>query len=224
MKSKLILAALLLAAASSASATVTLQFNTAEGSLTNFATSAGAGGSSMVWGIIIDQAGNGFSFNSANTVYAPTGLSYTASTLQSMSLLVNGVAAGATDDVLFLAPNLMNIIGAAGFDGAPQGTNRVTSIASVPWGLTTQIGAGDAFAIVWFDKTALGGAVTDNTKFGAVTNPGLLIPADSATTSFAALFTGPDNLKTQNFTIGVPEPSSMLLGLLGALGLLRRRR
>jgi hypothetical protein len=224
MKLKLVLAALLLAA-SSAFGTVTLTFNSAGGALTNFTNASTSATSAFVWGIVIDTAGNGFSYNQANVRYDSAGVTYTGSSLQSLNLLVNGVAGGASDDVLFLSLNRMNIIGAAGADGAPEGVNRVTGIASVPFGVSG-IGVGDAFAVVWFDTTVTpaGGAVQGGTSFGAVTVPGFTIPADSATVSFGELFAGPDPAKSMNFAIGVPEPSSMLLGLLGAVGLLRRRR
>lgn len=226
MKAKLVLASLVLAA-SSAMGSVTLQFNTAEGSLQNFANAAGVGGTAMVWGIIIDTADDGFDFNAANTTYDSAGTTYTANTLINLNLLVNGSAAGPSDDVLYLSNLLMNVQAAAA-DGMPAGTNRVTSIAGLPWGPPTapNIGLGDDFAVVWFNNTTApaGGQIVGGTKFGAVVNPGLTIPADGSLTSFATLFTGVDQLKQPTLTWGVPEPSSMLLGLLGAVGLLRRRR
>jgi hypothetical protein len=83
------LLALLFLAASSASATVTLQFNTATGSLQNFANSAGVGGSAMVWGILIDTAGNGFSHDAADpgVQYDFAGVTYTAGVIQTLNLM-----------------------------------------------------------------------------------------------------------------------------------------
>jgi hypothetical protein len=218
MKLPLILASLALAA-SSASASVTLQFNTASGSLQNFANTAGVGGSAMVWGIIIDAADNGFSYAVPGTFYASSGLTFTPGALQ--SLFLSG--GGATDDVLFLASNLMNVQSSE-VDGMPAGTNRVTSIAAVPFG-SSGISAGDPFAVVWFGSTnAPNGAPIGFGRFGAVNNPGLQIPADGSTTPFASLFAGPDPLKGMNYLFDFPEPSTTLLGMLGALTLLRRRR
>ncbi len=211
MKAKLIIPALLLAAGS-AFGTVSLQFSNTTNSLANFANGANVGGSSLVWGIVIDAGGNGFS----TTYDAGLGLSAGIQTL------------AGTDDVFFIQ-GLMNIFTAAQVtnlqaDGQAAGDNRVTSASSIPFGVNG-IGTGDAFKVIWIDRTALGGTATGGTEFGTFANAAFLIPGDGATIPLAATFAGADSLKLMTETFGViPEPSSALLGLLGAVGLLRRRR
>ena len=177
----------------------------------------------MVWGIIIDTQDDGFDFSAANTVYSNAGVTYTGSTLQSLNIVVNNAAPVASDDVLWVAPSLMNVQGGT-VDTMPAGTNRVTTLTAVAWG-TNGISVDDNFAVVWFNTTTApnGSAVAAGTKFGALTNPNFFVPADGATEAYGQFFVGTDPLKTQDFAF-VPEPSSMLLGLLGAVGLLRRRR
>jgi hypothetical protein len=55
----------------------------------------------------------------------------------------------------------------------------------------------------------------------------MVVPAAGGTANVSALFAGtPDPVKLANgFTVtGIPEPSTVVLGAIGALGLLRRRR
>ncbi len=213
MKSFSILAALLLGA-SAASATVTLQFTTSSIYATNFANSTGVGGSTMVWGIVIDTARDGFDFNGS-------GYFFNVSMTAGGQSLLDGSGAP-SDDFLFISPALMNLVPGVN-DGAAVGQNRITSIVNVPYG-SNGIDFGDAFAVVWFDRTALGGAQTSyGNPFGTVTNALFTIPADASVTSYAAAFAGPDPLKPMTYAF-IPEPSCAVLGLLGAFGLLRRRR
>jgi hypothetical protein len=125
--------------------------------------------------------------------------------------------------VLFLAGGLMNVQSGEA-DGMPAGTNRVTSIAGVPFG-SNGISAGDPFAVVWFNRTQPpdGSPLAQLfIRYGGLNNPGFTIPADGSTTSFAGLFAGADPLKQLNYVSG-PELSTTLLGLLGAVTLLCRR-
>jgi len=52
------------------------------------------------------------------------------------------------------------------------------------------------------------------------------LPGADGSYSYASVFDGPDAAKNMAYTLGVavPEASTALLGALGALGLLRRRR
>ncbi len=208
------LLAFLLLGASSASATVTLQFGSTSIYATNWANGSGTGGANMVWGIIIDTARDGFDFNSSGYFF---NLSITAGGQS----LKDGQGA-ASDDFMVISPALMTNVPNTN-DGATLGQNRITALASVPYG-ESGIDVGDSFVIVWFDRTALGGGQTGyGERFGIFSNPSLTIPADAQTFSYASAFTGPDALKPMSFGF-IPEPSSALLGLLGATGLLRRRR
>lgn len=217
MKTSLILTALALSAAS-AVATVTVQFSSATVYASNFANAAGAGGSTLVWGIVIDTAGDGFDFSNPLISYKP------GSSLTAGGQVLTSGNDQVSDDFLYIATTPMSLVSAAqsGTDGALQGMNRVTSLANIPFG-SFGIGVGDAFAIVWFDETAVGATTQGGDKFGAILNPAFTIAADSTTTPYTSVFAGAEPLQQMNFSF-VPEPSSALLGLLGAVGLLRRRR
>ncbi len=203
---------LLVTASVSAQAASTLSFGSSSIFATNWANGVGTGGTTMAWGIVIDTAGNGF----ASGNYLPS-FNY-ASGQQILS-----TSGGASDDVLFIGASgsLMTLTTNANDSGA-IGLNRIGAIASVPY--TNGTTAGDAFAIIWFDKTALTGSSVNGQKYGVFTNAGFVLPSDgTASQPYTSVFTGADTLKTQNFAL-VPEPSAALLGALGVLGLLRRRR
>ena len=207
-------------AASQGAVTLTISAVTGAGSgvLTNLASSTGDVTSNKVWGILVDTSGNGFAGNYDG------GVSLGASAIT--TLKVSGVA---TDDVFVTSGNLMVNTNNATLDGGSVASGtlaRPTQIASV--GFSNGISQGDAFRIMWFDATALGGTADAGSKYGVYSNAGLIIPADGSNTSFNALFVGaeatvvPGNLTFQG--AAVPEPSAALLGAIGALGLLRRRR
>lgn len=213
-------AAALLFTAGSAPATVTLQFSTASIYATNWANAAGAGGSTLVWGIIVDTAGNGF-----EDFYSSSGVTFTGATGQSLHVGTTGAPGPLTDDYLFLSPNAMSLTNSSGTDATVSGMNRITSIANIPYG-TAGIGSGDAFRLVWFDRTVLNGnSPSFLEKFGFFGDASFVIPPDGNTQPFTSIFVGADPLKPMNTHFDItPEPSSALLGLLGAVGLLRRRR
>lgn len=221
---------------------VTIGFSTASNIAEGWANSSGSKNATMMWGIIVDVDGDGFDgFASATSVasdggllftggatYEPgfvrTGTSGTGALPNGQALKVNNVT---TDDIIFLSSNLMAIVGSEG---------RMTQLSSFNY--ASGMAANDRYALVWFDYTSLGGAATlGGDKYGAwtrlngtptVTNSTIL-PADPGSYTTA---TGPagnfgaDNTmatKVASLTL-VPEPSTALLGALGALGLLRRRR
>ena len=241
MKSKIALALLALAGASQAA--VTIGFSTGTNVAEGWANSSGSQNSAMVWGMIVDVDGDGFDgFASATSTISDGGLLYTAGATYDPGFVRTGtsgtgaIAGGqaltilggtATDDRIFLSTNLMALVSSQA---------RMTQLASMTYG--TGMAAGDKYALVWFDYTSLGGAATAQgdkygawTKSGASVTTGTILPADpgsyTTATGPAGLF-GADNTassKTASLTLyGVPEPSAALLGALGALGLLRRRR
>lgn len=185
----------------------------------------------LVWGVVVDTAGDGFAAGSYLS-----GINY-ATGYQRLS-----TSAGLTDDVLVIhtAGNIMSLTTAANDGGTPIGTNRIGSTVVNfgnygPVGDTVAIGASNPFAIIWFNKTALGGTAADGDDYGlftiqapspTTTNSLVLPTANSGAPSFAPLFAGNDALRPMGFEFAsaIPEPSTMLLGALGALGLLRRRR
>lgn len=231
MKARLLILPILCLAASAQGA-VTLGLSSTTNYLGNFLNGAGsANGASarMVWGLIVDADRNGFAggVDAANPYM--NGFSLAAN--------VNGLAlttltGGASDDVLYIASAVM-AQNANATDGSAIGDNRLLTFTGMIY--SGAVNAGDNYAIVWFDQLALGGTAPKDLKYGIYTPPATdvasfgkanLLPADPGNYNIGAVFAGPDAAKTMDFRLGtaVPEPSTVLLGALGALGLLRRRR
>ncbi len=111
---------------------------------------------------------------------------------------------------------------------------EIVGITNAKGQFMVHLPAGDAYGIFWMDATTLGGATVQAgdaygfwTKAGSTPNTGTILPADpgayTAATNGPAGMWGADN--TSDFKpILAPEISTALLGALGALGLLRRRR
>ncbi len=213
-------AAALFLGTTGAQATVTLIFGNATIYASNWANGAGTGNSLMAWGILIDTSGNGFL--PINEGYSGSGLSLTAA--GTYQPLVNNLTNQPTDDLLYMSPVLMLTVNNTN-DAGVVGNNRISAIANVP--LTNaggnSVDTGDHFAIVWFDSTALNAASMIGMRFGLFDDASFTLPADGSTTAKTSAFTGPDPLKLMNGRLA-PEPSTLLLSALGALGLLRRRR
>ena len=209
-----------------AQAAVTLQFSDTSNYLSNFANGAGSSTAAdasnrMVWGIIVDGGVDGFNGANAVTQYK-SGFSLASNnTGIALSTTTTGADTIATNDVLYIAGALMASNSSA-LDGAPVNMNRLLAFSNLTYG--GNVAAGKSFAIVWFDKLALGGTATTGMKYGVFAT-GLALPADPGTYNLSSNFAGADPLKTQAFVVdAVPEPSAALLGAIGALGLLRRRR
>lgn len=237
MKITLIIASVL-GMAGLTQAAVTLQFSDTTNYLTNFATGAGStsttpgaaaasaiatnGSNRMVWGIIVDGGTDGFNGASGLTPYK-SGFSLAANTSGiSLSTTTTGLDSVSTNDVLYIAGAVMASNSSA-LDGSSLNMNRLLSFTGLTY--SGAVAQGKSFAIVWFDKTALGGNSTDGLQYGVFAT-GLTLPADPGTYNLASNFAGGDAVKTQAYALNtiVPEPSSALLGMVGALGLLRRRR
>ncbi len=208
-------AAALFLGTTGAQATVTLVFGSTTTYASNWGDIGGGGTTKLVWGILVDSAGNGFL--PVNDGYSGNGLSLTASVYQPLE---NNLTHQPTDDLLFLSPVLMTAVPNTN-DGGVVGQNRITGIAGLPIG--TPVDSGDRFAIVWFDATALTGGSMVGTHFGLFENAGLTLPPDTFTSPYTSVFTGVDPLKPMNGRLA-PEPSTLLLSALGALALIRRRR
>ena len=176
----------------------------------------------MVWGVIVDGDGDGIDAVTSSTNYA-SGFSTAASATGSILSLYNAGGNVATDDRLYIAAAVM-ASNTAATDGSAIGDNRILTFSNLTFGGTA--GAGDKFTVVWFDLTTLGGTAAEGLKFGLLDNAGFTLPNDGSTTPFGAPFAGADPSKPMNFVVGapIPEPSVAILGLLGALGFIRRRR
>lgn len=204
------------------SAAVSLTFSAVTGSgngvLTNLASSTGNATDARVWGILVDSNDNGVSLGSYLS-----GASLALGATTTLQTLQGGVATN-TDDVLYIASALMVNTNNATIDGGTvNNLARPTSFLNIP---TPNGSNGDNFYIVWFDATTAGGTAGDNSKYGAFRLSTFEIPADANSVSFSANFLGaePVRLADQSFVSVIPEPSAALLGAIGALGLLRRRR
>lgn len=228
MKSRLLLTGILLGIASASQAAVTLQMSSTTNYATNFLSGVGSNAATMAWGIVVDASGNGFAGTAANP-YA----SFGNISADSNGAVLSTLSGGVSDDVLYVSSNLMNLTSSA-TDGSTIGMNRITNLSSIVY--SNGVGTGDRYQVIWFDTIAFGTA-SQGTKYGMFELPATvlaapwssaanLLPADPGTYAAAPAFAGADATKSMSFTVGVavPEPSAALLGAIGALGLLRRRR
>jgi hypothetical protein len=220
MKTKLLILAGL-AVMGSAQATVTL--NTVFGPLTT--SSLGVIPDGTLWALVVStDAGNTFAGNFGLGGAIISDADAQASFTPGQLLTLGGLIGGDT------------IIAMGGFTGASQGNAGYTQDAleltlASPAALT----AGKNTAFYYFPGSTFG--VTNSVGgqvggFNATTivggdfdGYGMVIPADGSTVGFGGLGTdaGGTVATTQAFNL-VPEPSAALLGAIGALGLLRRRR
>lgn len=158
---------------------------------------AGAATNGMSWGILVDTNANGFADFSTVTT---TGSAYS-----------NGFLGG-SDDFLILSSNLTAAFG---------GSNG--SATQLQFNLGGDVTGDENYGIFWFSSVAAGATIPLGSSYGLITNPALVVPtSNSAVINTTAIRSATVNSATQIF--GIPEPSSALLGALGALGLLRRRR
>ncbi len=229
MKLKL-LSLLMLALASTANAAISLSFTqTGGGSLTNFLNGAGTGTTAMVWGLLVDTGGDGFQGMSALNPY-DEGFSLNATTTGLALTTGNGTA---TNDRLFIAAGFMSV-NTAVVDSAPVGVNRLLSITSM--NIASPVAFGQNYAVIWFDSTTRVTS-TEGMKYGifvpagasvgaANTTTNNVLPGTDGTYNYGNTFSGADTAKSMSYALGtpVPETSTSLLGAIGALALLRRRR
>lgn len=223
MKSKLLTLVLSLAAAATASASITLtmQFGQAYDS-SNALVPDGS-----LWALVVDHDGGGFAgFN-------------TGSSLAEANVATPGVA-----DNFFTAGQSLavgNIVGGGTIFalGAFNGTaNGLTGLAIAELVFTYGVdglAAGRNVAFYWFPGATLGGENKIGSQVGGISTLAadvgvgpMVLPPDGAAVNFGAATTGDaaGSLSPAAFTAVnlIPEPSAALLGALGALGLLRRRR
>ncbi len=208
---KNVLPLLLVAIAASASlqaATVTLQISNGTNNATGFADAAGSTTAGLTWGIIASA--------DASFAQLPVGLV--------LSNTSNGIAL-AGGDFLFLSTNL-TVNQTFGAETGVEG--KITNIAGISVNDTTinTVSTGYNYAVIWFDRgIAAGSTLVAGSSYGLLTDGNFLIPASGAAANHSANFaaTG-DPVRRANTITVIPEPSAMLLGAFGALGLLRRRR
>ena len=221
MKTKLLILAGL-AVMGSAQATVTL--NTIFGPLTTSSTTGlGVIPDGTLWALVVStDAGNTFAGNFGLGGAITSDLDAQASFTPGQSLTLGGLIGADT------------IIAMGGFSGAGQGNAGFTQDA-LELTLAGALTAGKNTAFYYFPGSTFG---TTNSVGGQVggfnaaavvggdfDGYNMVIPADGATINFGGIGTdaGGTVATTQAFNL-VPEPSAALLGAIGALGLLRRRR
>ncbi len=222
MKKTLITSVILAALVSTSFATVTLSFNSpTSGGINGLSTSNlldTTGVNGLVWGIVVDANGGGFDTEN-----------WTSWTL---STTTTGFAIpGSTGDILYIGSSNNLTQTTIGTQGGIGGVNQIASLnivgqASVNGsGNTLATVAGDAFAIIWFDAGVAIGESTNGVNFGLFQHSSLKLPGDGFSINYGPGFAGAEagTPLRPTFSI-VPEPSAALLGGLGLLGLLRRRR
>lgn len=194
------------AAACSASATVTLNFNNpfAGGVSSNLADAAGTVSNGLFWGIIVDTDNTGFSTSYDPVIFAQD------------TTVILGSGGVMTTNVLLIADSFTSdtSLFSEGDLVTTGGDGGVTSIADTP--LNNGISTNDAFRLVWFDPSGNSAGFIDDASF--------LIPTDGASVEYDSPFLGDDPVRPAIGITIVPEPSALLLSAFGALALLRRKR
>jgi len=210
MKRLIVALSVLMASSLASFGTVTLSFNApfTGGVSSNLANAAGVVTNGMSWGVIVDANGDGFA-SSYDSVSFSSG---------QHALTIGGVS---SDDVLIISTDLTQstALFTEGDFITPGGNGGVTSITNLSVVSNGNVNAGDTFRLVWIDP---GGA-----SAGSLSNASFVLPSDGASSdAFAQAFVGSDPVRpaTGITFVAVPEPSAALLGGLGALALLRRRR
>jgi hypothetical protein len=222
MKLKLALLAIVLGVAATASATVTLN--------TQFGYAYGASGAlvpdNALWILVVDTNGDN-SFGGAfglNSSLSESGANSLFTSGQSIS--VGGLLG---NDTIFAMG------GFSGTAGLGLGTTADTLILTLGQnGLT----AGANYAFFWFTDSQYSGGSTGTvgSEVGGIHGSAdsaaglepMVVPPDSSSintgTATAADWDGSKSQAQFTAVRLIPEPSTMLLGAFGALGLLRRRR
>lgn len=219
---------------SSVFAAQTLQFNTATGRGTRFATAtagdygplAGNDFSGLRWGIVVDTGvtNNGIADFSGSGVGANDRYFQFSSAVTSNQTLKDYLG-NSTNDLYFAAANVSSDSSGFGLTGTGAGGPGTFGNFALTY---TGISAGQKFALIWFnDNTAETGG-TD--KYGFFYDASFVLPADAGgSTPMGAIFAGPEaSDKLANITLAgpapIPEPSRALLFGFGLLGVFFRRR
>jgi uncharacterized protein (TIGR03382 family) len=200
----------LMAGWSASNAATVFQFNEAfsGGISSNLSNAAGlAATNGLFWGIIIDKDGGSLS----RTTFDPI-----VPTFSSVVALTAGGAA--TDAIVVFADSFTaDQSFGGGFTDVSGTTGTAGGVSAITVNYTNGIVAGQTFQLIWFDsvtKTA-----------GVLSSPEFVVPADAGNVvTVDDVFIGADPIRAATGITFIPEPSTMMLGALGALGLLRRRR
>jgi len=185
-------------------------FTPGEGVANGFADAEGTVLNGLNYGVIVDGSGNGFS-----STYDPVAVGIAPSAGNDGIALTVGAAD--TYDRLYFAQDVTanNTILTEGDFTTTGGDGGIQGIVFDFAGLVNE---GDTFMIIWFDP--------DGINAGTISDPSFVVPTDGFIVNRSTPFIGIDLAKPAVGTtfIPVPEPSTALLGALGAFFLLRRRR
>ena len=131
---------------------------------TGFADASGSAAAGLVWGIIVSNGDGVFS-------QLPQGFALTTTTGSGTS----GTQIGVSNDFYFGSSVLTRDQSSGPETGALGKINLLDNIT-----IGTSAVTGSAFALVWFDRniTSATGVLTGETKYGLLTDPIFLIPAD----------------------------------------------
>lgn len=173
-----------------AQAQVTLQFSTFSSALTNI---SGAdwvvGENGLVWGIVIDTGGDGFS-----------------------PFFVDLDKACFLSDGLEVAPGEFFFMGGVTTEVPASflesGSGGVTTSVAIPAYSEPLVAEGQEFAIVWFEAGVTSGSLLKaGSRYGLFTNPLLLLPPNSSSNaSFTSLFVGDDPVRSANLSFQARLP------------------
>jgi len=195
------------------------------GVLTNLQSSSGNATSTKVWGILVDTSAGQDGFLATSTYLS--GFSLAASVQSVLTTTTGGIPTN-TNDVLLIASALMSNSNNATLDGGTLASGTLARPLSINFAYNNGIVAGQHFSLIWFDTivNAAGTTSAQGAAYGLLSNAAFIIPSDGTVNlNLTSNFVGVDTVHLANQTlVSVPEPSAALLGALGALGLLRRRR
>lgn len=168
---------------------------------------AGVATNGLTWGLLVaDSTGV---FATSNAIGNYTGA------------LATGTLFGTSYLLFSSAPATTNITKAH----TDFGTSVITNGAalSMTYTMTTETNGRQA-KLIWFDGIAAGSTVSGNgsQSFG-VSGTAFTLPTTNTATLTVTATDGQNGPASTTFGM-IPEPSSVLLGTLGVLGLLRRRR
>ena len=210
---KLIAASFLALAGVSSAGTVIIQLSSGTATVaTGFADASGSAAPGLVWGLVVSNG---------DTVFTDIPVNFQLS-VTTAGMGLDGTQIGLSNDWYFGSAVLTANQAAGGEAGALGKIGSLSNINLGPGAVT-----GSRFAVVWFDRslTSATGTVAGGTKYGLLTDSSFVVPASGVTSNLSAFFEAPgDPVKPANTVTVVPEPSAALLGAIGALGLLRRRR
>ena len=215
MKSRLLSLLFLVAAAIPAGATVTLNYQFG----TCFTSTSTAVPDGTLWALIGDTNSSGTFTNGFATNASLTGTQANAVFTTGQLVTTGSVIGGDT------------VLAVGSFNGAGPGTTADTLILALG---VNGAAAGQNFAFYWFPGATGTTTIHVGTQVGGINSllseaglDAMTLPANGAQVSpGAANSDNAGSIANSRFTAVnlVPESSTALLGALGALGLLRRRR